>query len=148
MTEEKKRKKVLQQGPVTPDFIARSIAAHGSKKNIGAHMIFLGQVRADERDGRTVKAIDYTAYEDMAEEVFHLIREETFSKYKLTCMHMHHSLGTIAAGEISLFVFTSSAHRADASDACREIVERIKAEAPVWGKEIFDDESYLWKENN
>ena len=146
--EEKKRKRVLQQGPVTPEFIARSIAGHSGKKGIGAHMIFLGQIRADEKDGKVVKAIEYTAYEEMAENLFHTIREEVFSRYKLTCMHLHHSLGTISAGEICLFVFTSSAHRADAFDACREIVERIKAEVPVWGKEIFDDESYLWKENN
>lgn len=145
--EEKKRKKVLQQGAVTPDFISRSIASHSNKKDIGAHMIFLGQVRADEHGGKVVKAIDYSAYEEMAEDAFHLIREDIFSKYKLTCMHIHHSLGTISTGEICLFVFVSSAHRADSSDACREIVERIKAEVPVWGREIFDDESYLWKEN-
>ena len=146
--EGKKRKNVLQTGSISTEFIARSIAAHGSKKDIGAHMIFLGQVRADEHGGRKVKAIEYTAYEEMAEDVFYTIREEAFSKYKLTCMHIHHSLGIVAAGEISLFVFTSSAHRQDAADSCREIVERIKAEVPVWGKEIFDDESYLWKENN
>lgn len=146
--EEKKKKKVLQQGSVTPEFISRSIAAHSSKKGIGAHMIFLGQVRADEHGGRVVKAIDYSAYEEMAEDAFQTIREDVFSRYKVTCMHMHHSLGTISAGEICLFVFVSSAHRTDASDACREIVERIKSEVPVWGREIFDDESYLWKENN
>jgi len=50
-------------------------------------------------------------------------------------------------GEISLFVFVSSVHRQMALDACREIVERIKKEVPVWGKEIFEDESYEWKQN-
>lgn len=145
--EEKKRKKVLQQGAITADFIARSIASHSNKKGIGAHMIFLGQVRADDHGERVVKAIEYSAYEEMAEDAFYHIREDVFSRYKLTCMHMHHSLGHIAAGEICLFVFVSSSHRTDASEACREIVERIKGEVPVWGREIFDDESYLWKEN-
>ena len=56
-------------------------------------------------------------------------------------------LGKVAAGEISLFVFTSSAHRKAAIDACKETVERIKAELPVWGKELFEDETYQWKEN-
>lgn len=83
----------------------------------------------------------------MAEEVFHHIREETFAKYALTCMHIYHSLGTVQAGEISLFVFTSSAHRADAISACEEIVERIKKEAPVWGKEILTDQKTKWKQN-
>ena len=62
-------------------------------------------------------------------------------------MHIYHSLGRVNAGEISLFVFTSSAHRRAAIDACNEIVERIKKEVPVWGKEIFDDETSQWKVN-
>jgi molybdopterin synthase catalytic subunit len=53
----------------------------------------------------------------------------------------------VAAGEICLFVFTSSAHRKPAIDACTETVERIKAELPVWGKELFEDAGYQWKEN-
>ncbi|MEP6513634.1 MAG: molybdenum cofactor biosynthesis protein MoaE, partial [Parafilimonas sp.] len=59
----------------------------------------------------------------------------------------HHSLGRVEAGEISLFVFTSSPHRNAAIEACNEMVERIKSELPVWGKELFADETYQWKEN-
>jgi molybdopterin synthase catalytic subunit len=77
----------------------------------------------------------------------HSIREDIFAKYDLTCMHVYHSIGKVAAGGISLFVFTSSPHRKAAIDACEEIVERIKAELPVWGKELFDDQSYTWKQN-
>lgn len=95
-----------------------------------------------------VSAIDYTAYEEMALEQMHKIRETIFEKYQLTCMHVYHSLGTVKAGEISLFVFTSSAHRKAAIAGCEEIVERIKKELPVWGKEVFEDASYQWKENN
>ncbi|MCR9182615.1 MAG: molybdenum cofactor biosynthesis protein MoaE, partial [Flavobacteriaceae bacterium] len=66
----------------------------------------------------------------------------------LNCMHIYHSLGKVATGEICLFVFTSSKHRKEAMAACEYLVERIKAEAPVWGKEVFEDESSNWKENN
>ncbi|MNW17871.1 Molybdopterin synthase catalytic subunit [compost metagenome] len=62
-------------------------------------------------------------------------------------MHIHHSLGTVHAGEICLFVFTSSKHRNEATMACNEVVERIKNELPIWGKEIFEDETYQWKIN-
>lgn len=144
---EKKIKNVFVQGAITPAYIAESIAHHSVKKNIGAHSIFLGQIRSDIIDSKVVQAIEYTAYDDMANAVFHTIREDAFTKYELTCMHIYHSLGLVKAGEISLFVFTSSIHRKDAIDACEEIVERIKKEAPVWGKEIFEDESYVWKEN-
>jgi len=144
---ERKPKNIFVQGPVTSSFIADSIQKHGSKTDIGGHSIFLGQVRADKIGGREVVFIEYTAYEEMAREKMDVIREEIFAKYHLTCMHVYHSLGRVAAGEISLFVFTSSAHRKAAIDACEETVERIKGELPVWGKELFADETYQWKEN-
>jgi molybdopterin synthase catalytic subunit len=96
---------------------------------------------------KAVSAIEYTTYEEMALEKMHEIREDIFAKYPLSCMHVYHSLGIVATGEISLFVFTSSAHRKAAIDACEEAVERIKAELPVWGKELFDNATYQWKEN-
>ena len=144
---ERKPKNIFVQGPVTSSFIADSIQKHSSKTDIGGHSIFLGQVRADKIGGREVVFIEYTAYEEMAREKMDVIREEIFAKYHLTCMHVYHSLGKVAAGEISLFVFTSSAHRKAAIDACEETVERLKAELPVWGKEMLTDETYHWKEN-
>ena len=144
---DKKPKNIFMQGPIPAGFIADSIQKHSSKTDIGAHSIFLGQVRDDLVGDKKVAAIDYTTYEEMALEKMHEIREAIFSKYALTCMHVHHSLGKVAAGELSLFVFTSSKHRKTAIEACEETVERIKAELPVWGKEVFEDESYQWKEN-
>lgn len=144
---EKKIKKVFIESAISPFLIADAIAKHSTKKDIGAHSIFLGQVRNDVINDKEVKAIDYTAYNEMAEEKFHEIRETTFEKYSLTCMHIYHSLGRVNSGEISLFVFTSSKHRKDSMEACTYIVNRIKEEAPVWGKEIFEDESYIWKQN-
>jgi molybdopterin synthase catalytic subunit len=144
---ERKPKNIFTQGAIDPAFIADSIAKHSSKTNIGGHSIFLGQVRADVIDEKKVAAIEYTTYEELALEKMHVIREETFAKYELTCMHVHHSLGKVAAGEICLFVFTSSAHRRAAIDACNEVVERIKTELPVWGKELFEDETHQWKVN-
>lgn len=144
---DKKPKNIFVAGPVAATFIGESIQQHSSKTGIGAHSIFLGQVRADMIDGKNVTAIEYTVYEEMALEKMHEIREAVFTKYTLTCMHVYHSLGRVAAGDISLFVFTSSAHRKAAMDACTEVVERIKSELPVWGKELFDNETYQWKEN-
>jgi len=53
----------------------------------------------------------------------------------------------VKAGEICLFVFVSSRHRAQAYEASRFIVEQIKKEVPVFGKEIFEDNSFSWKVN-
>ena len=141
-------KSIFIDGAINPTFIVDSIQKHSTKKNIGGHSIFLGQVRADVINGKTVAAIDYTTYLEMALEKMNEIREGIFAKYELTCMHVYHSLGTVNAGEICLFVFTSSKHRKIAIHACEEMVELIKKELPVWGKEIFEDETHQWKKNN
>lgn len=140
-------KNIFHQGAISPAFVAESIAKHSTKTEIGGHSIFLGQVRADKVDGKEVIGIEYTSYEEMALTAMHQIREEIFTKYPLTCMHVHHSLGKVPAGEICLFVFTSAAHRKEAINACEELVERIKAELPIWGKELFEGEGHQWKVN-
>ena len=142
-----KTHKVLHLGPISPQFIADSIAKHSSKTSIGAHTIFLGQVRKDPIETKEVQAIEYSAYEEMAEKEFHSLREEVFAKYELTCMHIHHSIGKVNAGEISLFVFVSAVHRTQVFIACSYIVEQIKQRVPIWGKEILEDGTYIWKKS-
>lgn len=144
---EKKIKNIFVQGAISPEKISESIAKHSTQHSIGGHSIFLGQVRQDRVNDGLVTAIDYTCYQDMALQQMHHIRESLFEKYELTCMHVYHSLGRVAVGEICLFVFTSSKHRKPAIDACEELVERIKKELPIWGKEILDNEEERWKIN-
>lgn len=144
---EKKLKNIFTNGAISPQFIAESIQKHQSNTAIGGHSIFLGQIRADQIAEEQVVGINYTAYEEMALEKMYEIREAIFAKYPIICMHVHHSLGLVATGEVCLFVFTSSAHRKAAMDACDELVERIKAELPIWGKEILTNEAHQWKEN-
>jgi len=146
--DKKKSKKLFLEGAIRPEFIADSISKHSTKKNIGAHQIFLGQIRSDEIDSRIVQAIEFSAYNEMAEEEYFNIREIIFAKYDLICMHVYHSLGKVFAGEINMFVFVSSVHRKDATEACREMVELIKTKLPVWGKEIFAGDEYSWKVNS
>ena len=124
-------------GPIPPTLVTEY--RHG---NCGAHSIFLGQVR-DE--GGTVVAIDYTAYEDMALDKMHEIREALFARHTLTCLHVFHSLGRVKAGEISLLIIASAPHRRAAIDACAETVEAIKASLPVWGREILEQGQSRWK---
>lgn len=147
MEKQRTPKNIFVQGPISPEKITKSIANHQSKTDIGGHSIFLGQVRKDQKENGTVVAIEYTAYEGMALQKAFEIREAIFAKYPLNCMHIYHSLGRVEAGELCLFVFTSSKHRRAAMDACDELVERIKAELPVWGKELLDSEEHVWKVN-
>jgi molybdopterin synthase catalytic subunit len=138
---------VFVQGAISSGFITQSIAKHQSKTTIGAHNIFLGQVRADVLEKQTVSAIEYTAYEEMAEEALATIREKAFAKFDLICMHIYHSLGVVKAGEICLFVFVSASRRKEVYEATEAIVNWIKTDVPIFGKEIFENNAFKWKVN-
>ena len=138
---------VFVQGPITPELIANVISGLQSATDVGAHDIFLGQVRADIINGREVMAIEYSAYESMAAKEFELIREEALEKFDLKALHIYHSIGVVRTGEICLFVFASSARRKIVFQALQSVVEDIKKRVPVFGKEIFEDDSYQWKVN-
>ena len=141
------KKNVFIEGEITSDFIANAIAKHQTKTEIGAHNIFLGQVRKDQISEQTVRAIDFSCYEEMAQKVLHTIREETFQKFDLTCMHIYHSMGRVNVGEVCLFVFVSAPHRPHVYEATEYLVNRIKEEVPIFGKEIFEEGDYQWKKN-
>ena len=142
------KKNVFIHGPISSEFIGNSIAKHQSKTTIGAHSIFLGQVRADEIDGTTVSAIEYTAYKEMANEAMEVIRERAFAQFDLICMHIYHSLGEVQAGEICLFVFVSATRRKQVYEATEAIVNWVKTEVPIFGKELFENDTFAWKKNN
>ena len=141
------KKNVFIEGEITSDFIANAIAKHQTKTEIGAHNIFLGQVRKDQISKQTVRAIDFSCYEEMAQKVMHTIREDTFQKFDLSCMHIYHSMGRVNVGEVCLFVFVSAPHRPHVYEATEYLVNRIKEEVPIFGKEIFEEGDYQWKKN-
>ncbi len=158
MSDQKKQmvKDIFTEGPIDPAFVGQSIAKHATRTDIGAHEIFLGQVRADAMDrgtsgeltAPTVNAIEFTAYREMALERMTAIREEAFARWpSITCMHVHHSLGIVKAGELCFMVFASAAHRIAAREAVAWLVDRIKAELPIFGKEILTDSTGVWKTN-
>jgi molybdopterin synthase catalytic subunit len=145
--EQKKINNCFKEGAISSSFIGDSIAKHQTKTSIGAHQIFLGQVRKDEINKLKVQAIEYSAHVEMANIVFNEIRENAFEKFDLVCMHIYHSIGVVKAGEICLFVFVSSKHRKMAQKAVEYIVEEIKEKVPVFGKEILENETHVWKVN-
>ncbi len=144
----KKIKNIFIEGPITPSFIAKSIENHQTKYMIGAHNIFLGQVRADVIAKKKIRAIEYSAQIEISNQLCHEIREAAFLKYDLTCMHIYHSIGKVKAGEICFFVFVSSSHRSPVFQSLEKIVNEIKDRLPIFGKEIFDDKTHQWKVND
>lgn len=144
---EQKIKNIFVEGAISPTKIADSIASHQTKTEIGAHDIFLGQVRADKIENKTVTAIEFTAQQEMANKICAEIREEIFKKFDVSCMHIYHSIGKINVGEICLFVFISGGHRKSVFEALPYLVNQIKAKLPIFGREIFEDETHQWKIN-
>ena len=115
-----------------------------SGSNCGAQATFLGIIRSDKVDGKQVKAIEYSAFEPMAEKVFQQIQDEIMSRFDIESLVIQHSTGMVKAGEASMLVEVGSRHRAAAFDALRETVELIKEKAPVWKKEMYDEGSHIW----
>lgn len=143
----KKLDSVFFEGAIPAAFLAEVIDKHRTKKGIGGHNIFMGQVRADEIDGKRVSAIEFSTYASMAHEKLKEIREAAFEKYPLHCLHIYHSTGIVNAGEICFVVFVSSERRKMLYKATEDIVNRVKAEVPIFGKEHFEDETHQWKVN-
>lgn len=110
----------------------------------GAVTIFQGVVRGDASGDTRVREIDYSAYLPMATESFAQIESSISKEYSLHKLVVLHSIGKVEAGQCSLLVYVSAAHRAEAFDALREVVEQIKAKVPIWKKEIFSDDSSSW----
>lgn len=137
--------KHLIEGPIPPSFVNRQLSDHQAKKTAGAHAFFIGQVRDDLVDGKTVAGIEYSAYEAMVEPVIGDIKNQLFDEFPdLICVHIHHSTGFVRSGEISLVVMVSSGHRKQAFAALEKCVELIKEKMPVWKKEFFTDGTSRW----
>jgi molybdopterin synthase catalytic subunit len=136
----------LTEGPISQKLISRLIEQTGLKTDSGGHMIFLGQVRADEIKGQKVKAIEYSAYKELVNAEAEKIKKTVLSEFNdVKSLSIIHSTGIVKAGEISLLVFVSASHRHQAMQACSKTVELIKENLPVWKKEIFEDDSHIWK---
>ena len=140
---------VLINGPVTAEIISAKLNMPGEKKELGGHSVFLGRVRADVKGSSTVRAIEYTAYEEMVSKEAAAIRNLILSEFDdVKTIDILHSTGRVMAGEVSLLVIVSGGHRKQAMEACSRIVDLIKERFPVWKKEIFADDKREWVHGN
>lgn len=138
----------LIAGPITQSEIIKLLAKMEGKTNSGGHSVFIGQVRADEINGKKVAAIEYSAYDGMVQEEADKMINSIMSEFSdLTSVDILHSTGIVKAGEISLIVLASAGHRRQAIEACSQTVELIKERLPVWKKEIFEDNTHEWRQN-
>jgi molybdopterin synthase catalytic subunit len=109
----------------------------------GAVVTFLGTVR-DLTGERVTVALDYEAYPGMAEKKMAEIERETRERWPVGDMAIVHRLGHLQVGDVSVAVAVSCPHRAQAFDACRYAIDRLKELVPIWKKENWADGTTEW----
>jgi molybdopterin synthase catalytic subunit len=119
------------------DLQALTAAVAGSAAGDGAVATFAGLVR-NHNQGRTVRFLEYEAYEPLAVRVLGRIVEEARAAWPGARLGLHHRIGHLAIGEASIIIVAASPHRRDAFAACRYAIERVKQIAPIWKREHFE----------
>jgi molybdopterin synthase catalytic subunit len=109
----------------------------------GGVVLFLGTVR-DLTDGRVTTALDYEAYPGMAEKKLAEIEAQTRARWPVGDIALVHRLGHLEVGEVSVAVAVSCPHRAEAFEACRYAIDRLKEIVPIWKKENWADGGTEW----
>ena len=104
----------------------------------GALCSFLGVVRATHK-GRRVTRLEYEAYAPMALRVFERIADEAKLAWPEVMLAIHHRVGSLAIGDASVVIVATAPHRAQAFQATRYAIERVKQIAPIWKHEYFED---------
>jgi molybdopterin synthase catalytic subunit/molybdopterin converting factor small subunit len=123
----------LTQGPVNLSAVVVAVV----DERAGAIATFLGTVRAQSR-GRDVIALEYEAYEEMAEDVMAEIAEDVKRRYDLCKVAISHRVGRVEIGETSVAIAVSAPHRHDALAACKDVIDTLKARVPLWKKELYE----------
>lgn len=133
----------LTTAPISWDRLA-ALSQWAAQEGCGAIVTFVGVVRAD-RDGlRTVGALCYEAYPEMAEPLLHRLVNEASTRWSLSRVDVQHRLGSVAVGEISVVVVVAAGHRAHAYAASQFLMERIKRDLPMWKREQYNDGTSQW----
>ena len=122
----------LSGEPLSVDAAVAEVRDDGA----GAIATFIGTTRAHSR-GRDVLYLDYEAYEGMAEQVMADLADELKSRHELCKVAIHHRVGRVEIGEMSVVIAVSAPHRTAALAACREAIDELKVSVPLWKKESY-----------
>ena len=129
----------LTTEPIDDHALTEEVRRH----DCGAVVTFLGTVR-DLTDRRVTAALDYEAYPGMAEKKLAEVVRETCDRWPVGAMAVVHRLGHLDVGEVSVAVAVSCPHRAEAFEACRYAIDRLKQLVPIWKKENWADGRTEW----
>ena len=125
----------------------RAIIDEVTGEDRGAVLTFAGTVR-NTNLGRTVRSIDYHAYESMARKELEKLELETAGRWPGVKIRIVHRIGKLDLGEASVFIAAAGAHRDESFAALRHAIDRLKENAPVWKRELYEDGSEAWLEGS
>ena len=115
---------------------------------LGAEAIFLGRTRHEEHPVHgPLKALHYSAYETMAIAQLTQLADQAIEAHDAAAVRIHHALGHVAPGQISVIVQVRCGHRAEAFAACRWLIDALKERVPIWKQEIWQS-SQTWPEGH
>ncbi|HZD37423.1 MAG TPA: molybdenum cofactor biosynthesis protein MoaE [Actinomycetes bacterium] len=100
----------------------------------GGTALFVGTTR-NHSDGRRVETLEYEAYEELAGKELERVAAAVLERHGLGAVYLAHRLGVVPIGEPSVIVAASAAHRAEAFAGCRELIDELKRQVPIWKKE-------------
>jgi len=128
---------------VTREIDVAVLIAEVQSSDFGAVSVFAGTVR-DVNDGRSVTAIDYSAYTSMAESELAMIIAEAQDRFGVSAVVVEHRVGALAIGDVSVAIVAAHAHRAPALDCTRFVIDQIKQRVPIWKREHYTDGTREW----
>ena len=129
----------LTSRAIDVEALTREVAA----EDRGAVSIFLGTVR-NSNEGRAVNGIDYSAYDAMAVAEMNRIADEASERFRGVAIALEHRIGTLQVGDVSVAIACAHAHRAQALDANRYVIEELKRRVPIWKREHYLDGTSDW----
>ena len=127
------------------DFSIDDVIAGLKSRSTGGIVSFLGVVRGESK-GKPVEHIEIEVYEEMAERQLDAIRREAVDRFGVEEVAVVHRYGGLKASENILLIVVASAHRAEAFDACRYVIDEIKRRVPIWKKEVTPEGEW-WVES-
>lgn len=123
------------------------VTAFVTDAKAGGIDIFLGTTREERRaDGVELLALDYEAYDEMAIKQLTHLAQSAREKWPIIKLAIVHRKGKVGLGEPSVIIAVATPHRAESFDACKFLIDTLKADVPIWKKEVWADESTSWVE--
>ena len=129
----------ISESPIDVAVLRGQMLGTGS----GAYASFEGWVR-DSNDGRAVQALTYESYRTLAEAEGKTILAEAQARFDIQQAACVHRVGRLGLGELAVWVGVSAAHRGPAFEACRWIIDEVKARVPIWKNERYAEGAPQW----